>query len=76
MMQKMRRYIQAFSKEEEKEKEGLEKTDTAKESIPENPKLRFKNRRSLAGWQMIRHSALGYDMEPEEPEDNQDIKYV
>ncbi|KAM9852171.1 transient receptor potential cation channel subfamily V member 6 [Aulostomus maculatus] len=74
MMQKMRRYIKAFSKEDEKE--GMEKTDTMKGSISGNPKLRPKNRRSLSGWQVIRHSALGLDMEQEEPEDEQDVKYV
>lgn len=46
------------------------------------PKLRPKNRggynkrRSLTGWQMIRHSALGLEMEMEEAEEDQDIKYV
>uniref|UniRef100_A0A8C3ASV5 Transient receptor potential cation channel, subfamily V, member 6 n=1 Tax=Cyclopterus lumpus TaxID=8103 RepID=A0A8C3ASV5_CYCLU len=74
MVQKMRRYVKAFSKDEEREKEGLEKTDTTKGSISGTPKLRPKNhRRSLAGWQMIRHSALGLEMEPEE---DQDIKYL
>lgn len=51
-MQKMRRYVEAFSKEDEKEKEGLEKTDTTKEYLG-----------SLTGWEMIRHSLLGLDME-------------
>lgn len=77
MLQKMRRYVKAFSKDDEKE----EKTDTIKGSISGTPKLRpknrggFNNRRSLTGWQMIRHSALGLEMEQEELED-QDIKYV
>lgn len=80
MLQKMRRYVKAFSKDEEKE--GLEeKTESIKGSISGTPKLRpknrgaFNNRRSLTGWQMIRHSAFGLEMEPEGPED-QDIKYV
>lgn len=78
MLQKMRRYIKAFSKEDEKE----EKTDTIKGSISGTPKLRPKNkgghnnRKSLTGWQMIRHSALGLEMEHEEPQEDQDIKYV
>ncbi|XP_031155360.1 transient receptor potential cation channel subfamily V member 6 [Sander lucioperca] len=77
MLQKMRRYVKAFSKDEEKEKEGLEKFDTIKGSISGTPKLRPKNNaRSLTGWQMIRHSALGLEMEQEEPEEDQDIKYV
>uniref|UniRef100_A0A8D3BV99 Transient receptor potential cation channel, subfamily V, member 6 n=1 Tax=Scophthalmus maximus TaxID=52904 RepID=A0A8D3BV99_SCOMX len=80
MLHKMRRYVKAFSKEEEKE--GMEKTDTIKGSSLENPKLRpknrggFVNRKSLTGWQMIRHSALGLEMEQEEPEEDQDIKHV
>ncbi|XP_068178930.1 transient receptor potential cation channel subfamily V member 6 [Antennarius striatus] len=78
MFQKMRRYIKAFSKEDEKE----ENVDTMKESISGTPKLRpknrglFNNRKSLTGWQMIRHSALGLDMGQEELTDDQDIKYV
>lgn len=78
MFQKMRRYIKAFSKEDEKE----EKTDATKGSMSGTPKLRPKNRggynkrRSLTGWQMIRHSALGLEMEMEEAEEDQDIKYV
>lgn len=78
MLQKMRRYIKAFSKDDEKE----EKTDTTKASLPGSPQLRpknrgrFTNRRSLTGWQMIRHSALGLEIGQEEPEEDQDIKYV
>ncbi|CAJ1062457.1 transient receptor potential cation channel subfamily V member 6 [Xyrichtys novacula] len=77
MFQKMRRYIKAFSKEDEKD----EKTDATKGSMSGTPKLRLKNRgynkrRSLTGWQMIRHSALGLEMEMEETEEDQDIKYV
>lgn len=79
MVQKMRRYIQAFAKDDDsgKEKEEPEKT------IPGSPRLRPKhrgglnlNRKSLTGWQMIRHSALGLGMEQEEPEEDQDIRYV
>ena len=84
MLQKMRRYVKAFSKDEEKEKEkeGLEKTDPTKESMSGTPKLRpknrggFNNRRSLTGWQMIRHSALGLEMEEDELEEDRDIKFV
>ncbi|XP_039973448.1 transient receptor potential cation channel subfamily V member 6 [Xiphias gladius] len=81
MLQKMRRYIKAFSKEDEKETEGFEKTDTIKGSSSGSPNLRPKNkggfnRRTLTGWQMIRHSALGLEMEQEEPEEDQDIKHV
>lgn len=78
MLQKMRRYIKVFSKEDEKD----EKTDTVKGSISGTPQLRSKtrggfiNRKSLMGWQMIRHSALGLEFGQEESEDDQDIKYV
>lgn len=79
MLQKMRRYIKAFSKEEEGREE---KTDTLKGSHSGTPQLRhknrggFNNRRSLTGWQMIRHSTLGLEFGNEELEDEQDIKYV
>uniref|UniRef100_A0A4W5Q878 Transient receptor potential cation channel, subfamily V, member 6 n=1 Tax=Hucho hucho TaxID=62062 RepID=A0A4W5Q878_9TELE len=67
LVQKMRRYVQAFSKDEDqsKEREEMENTDTSK-----GP----GNRKSLAFWQMIRHSALGLDMEQEEPEDDQEVR--
>uniref|UniRef100_A0A8C7DRD5 Transient receptor potential cation channel, subfamily V, member 6 n=1 Tax=Oncorhynchus kisutch TaxID=8019 RepID=A0A8C7DRD5_ONCKI len=77
LVQKMRRYIQAFSKDEDqsKEREEMEKTDMSKG--PGSPVIRPKhrggidgNRKSLARWQMIRHSALGLDVEQEEPEDD------
>lgn len=72
MMQKMRRYIKAFSKEDEKEKEGLENSDTAKGS------LKLRNKKAGEMWEVIRHSALGLEMEKEkeEPEEDQNIKYV
>ena len=79
MLQKMRRYIKAFSKEDEKE--GWDKMDTIKGSSSGTPTLRpktrggFGNRKTLTGWQMIRHSALGLEMEQEDPED-QDIQHV
>lgn len=75
----MRRYIKAFSKEEDGKEE---KTDAPKGSHSGTPQLRhknrggFNNRRSLTGWQMIRHSALGLEFGNEELEDEQDIKYV
>lgn len=78
MFLKMRRYIKAFTNEDEKE----EKTDTMKGSMAGTPKLRpknkagFNNRKSLSGWQMIRNSALGLEIGQEEPEEDLDIKYV
>lgn len=78
MIQKMRRYIKAFSKEDEKEE--LEKSDTTKGSNPGTPKLRPKTKedrrgRPLSGWQLIRNSALGLGMEQHEPDD-EDVKFV
>lgn len=75
MMQKMRRYVKVFSNLDEKE--GLEKSDSMKET----PKLRPKNRgncnkKAQAGWEMIRHSALCLEMEQEELGEMQDIRYV
>lgn len=79
MVQKMRRYIKAFSKEDETEA----KTDTAKGFTPTLPQPGLKakeglpsNRKSLTGWERVRHSALGLQFGWEEPEDDQDIKYV
>lgn len=74
----MRRYIKAFSKEVETEA----KADGVKEFFPEPAQFRLKtreglpNRKSLTGWQMIRHSTLGLEFGQEEPEEDQDIKYV
>ncbi|XP_072250163.1 transient receptor potential cation channel subfamily V member 6 [Leuresthes tenuis] len=75
MMQKMRRYVKVFSKEDEKEKEGPEKSDTMKGTPMLRPKNKgCNNRRALAGWEVIRHSALGLEMEQQEPEEA--IRYV
>ncbi|CAL1610945.1 unnamed protein product [Knipowitschia caucasica] len=75
MMQKMRRYIKAF----QEEKEGQEKSDPMKDSHTDSPQLRPKIRdhgrgRPMSGWQIIRNSALGLNMEPFEPEN--DVKFV
>ncbi|XP_026226312.1 transient receptor potential cation channel subfamily V member 6 [Anabas testudineus] len=79
-MQKMRRYVKAFSREDEKEKVGFEKTDKMKKSTSVNAPVRSKNsgksKASLSGWQMIRLSALGYEMEREYQGEDDDIKYV
>lgn len=76
MLQKMRRYIKAF----QDDKEGLEKSDPMKSSNSETPKLRPKTReerrgRPVSGWQIIRNSALGLDMEQIEMDD-ENIKFV
>uniref|UniRef100_A0A673AFV6 Transient receptor potential cation channel, subfamily V, member 6 n=1 Tax=Sphaeramia orbicularis TaxID=375764 RepID=A0A673AFV6_9TELE len=49
MMQKMRRYVKAFSKDDEKEKEGLEKSDSMKGSSAGTPRLRPKTERIEGG---------------------------
>lgn len=78
-MQKMRRYVKAFSKETEKDKQEFEKTDKMKGSRSGTPHARPKNggksKGSLA-WQMIRLSALGYEMEREYQGEDDDLKYV
>ncbi|XP_037129116.1 transient receptor potential cation channel subfamily V member 6 [Syngnathus acus] len=71
LMQKMRRYIKVFAREDEKEEqEGTEKARKG------NVKVTPRNTRSLTGWQLIRQSALGGNGELEEPEDEQDIQFV
>ncbi|XP_014896252.1 transient receptor potential cation channel subfamily V member 6 [Poecilia latipinna] len=76
MMQKMRRYVKVFSSLDEKE--GVEKSDSAKDS----PVLRHKNtgkRKAQEGWDMIRNSAFGLEMEQmeqKEPMEIQDIRYI
>ncbi|TWW79150.1 Transient receptor potential cation channel subfamily V member 5, partial [Takifugu flavidus] len=77
LFQKMRRYIKAFSKEDDTDA----KTDTTKDFIPEPTQFGLKtteslNRKSLTGWQMIRHSTLGLEFGQEDPEQDQDIKYL
>uniref|UniRef100_A0A7N6BHP9 Ion transport domain-containing protein n=1 Tax=Anabas testudineus TaxID=64144 RepID=A0A7N6BHP9_ANATE len=76
----LRRYVKAFSREDEKEKVGFEKTDKMKKSTSVNAPVRSKNsgksKASLSGWQMIRLSALGYEMEREYQGEDDDIKYV
>lgn len=75
MMQKMRRYVKVFSSLDEKE--GNEKSDTMKETPMLRPKNRgYGNRKAQAGWEMIRNSALGLEIEQEEPGEMQDIRYV
>ncbi|XP_076746173.1 transient receptor potential cation channel subfamily V member 6 isoform X2 [Maylandia zebra] len=69
MMQKMRRYVNVFSKEDEKETEGDENSD-----FKGTLKLRLKNKGGW--WELVRHSALGLEMEQDEPEEEQSIKYV
>ncbi|CDQ77902.1 unnamed protein product [Oncorhynchus mykiss] len=62
LVQNMRRYVQAFSKDEDqsKEREEMENTDTSKG--PGN----------LPFWQMIHLNSLGLDMEQEE--DDQEVR--
>uniref|UniRef100_A0A669E413 Transient receptor potential cation channel, subfamily V, member 6 n=1 Tax=Oreochromis niloticus TaxID=8128 RepID=A0A669E413_ORENI len=69
MLQKMRRYINVFSKEDEKETEAEENSD-----FKGTLKLRLKNKGGW--WELVRHSALGLEMEQDEAEEEQDIKYV
>lgn len=77
LFQKMRRYIKAFSKDDDTDA----KTDAMKDFIAEPARLSFKttgfsNRNSLTGWEMIRQSTLGLEFGQEKPEEDKDIKYV
>uniref|UniRef100_A0A669BQX8 Transient receptor potential cation channel, subfamily V, member 6 n=1 Tax=Oreochromis niloticus TaxID=8128 RepID=A0A669BQX8_ORENI len=63
------RYINVFSKEDEKETEAEENSD-----FKGTLKLRLKNKGGW--WELVRHSALGLEMEQDEAEEEQDIKYV
>uniref|UniRef100_A0A3Q1IUS1 Ion transport domain-containing protein n=1 Tax=Anabas testudineus TaxID=64144 RepID=A0A3Q1IUS1_ANATE len=71
-IQKMRRYVEAFARDDDKQKDGLEKTDTTKESVSGVPVFTskdsngFNSRGSLTGWEMIRHSLLGLESEQKE----------
>lgn len=73
----MWRYIKAFSKDQIEANR-----DRVKGLIPTLPHStlkvgeEFPNRKSLTGWQIIRHSVLGLEFGQEEPEDDQDIKYM
>lgn len=73
MMQKMRRYVKVFSSMNEME--GSEKSDSTKD-VPVRERQNTGKRKAQAGWEMIRNSALGLEMEQEEPMDIQDIRYV
>ena len=79
MFHKMRRYAKAFARDDDggKEKEDLEKGPDSLRLRPKHRGGLNPNRKSLAGWQMIRNSALGLDMEQQDAlEDDQDIRYV
>ncbi|XP_041845142.1 transient receptor potential cation channel subfamily V member 6 [Melanotaenia boesemani] len=74
LMKKMERYVKLFLKDE-KEGDGLEKSDTMKQT-PLVRKRQYNNKKAQAGWELIRNSALGLEMEQEEPEVDQGIRYV
>ena len=78
MFQKMRRYMKAFAREDDggKEKEDPEKGSGTLRLRPKHRGGLNVNRKSLAGWQMIRNSALGLEMDQDALEDDQDIRYV
>ncbi|CAL8247347.1 unnamed protein product [Lota lota] len=76
MVEKLRRYINAFTKDVEggaAEREEVEKGGEC------GPELRNNKRKAHAGWQAIRRSILSMDLEPEyeeEEEEVQDIRFV
>lgn len=61
MVHKMRQYIKTFSKAEEKDLEKNNATPSGTARI--RCKKQNSNKGSLTGWQIIRNSALGFEME-------------
>ncbi|KAF3692052.1 Transient receptor potential cation channel subfamily V member 5 [Channa argus] len=82
MLHKMRKYVKAFSKEDEKEKEEFEKADRTIASTSGTPSIRSQNnsrcssRGNQSMWELVRHSALGFEMEQKWLEEDEDIRYV
>lgn len=78
MVQKMRRYISAFSKDDEKEKHEFSRSDTNTPTVTSEDSSKFDNSGILSGWNMIRHSTLGCKMEQTRLEEDgeEDIRYV
>uniref|UniRef100_A0A8C5ANX0 Transient receptor potential cation channel, subfamily V, member 6 n=2 Tax=Gadus morhua TaxID=8049 RepID=A0A8C5ANX0_GADMO len=80
MVQKMRRYINAFAKDGEGGAAEREEGEKGGESGG-GPELRSnKQRRGFnkvhAGWQAIRRSALSMDLEPEYEEEEQEVRDI
>lgn len=71
-MQKMRRYIKAFANDDKNKNGESEKTDKTKES-PNLRSKKFSSMGKLSGWQLIRLSALGYEMEKQLQGEGEDI---
>ncbi|KAL2083978.1 hypothetical protein ACEWY4_019496 [Coilia grayii] len=86
LVQKMRRYMGVFAKDEgqARDKEEPQKTETSSDPAPEEapPKATPRggadlNRRSLWAWQKIRQSTLFFDTEKDSQfDEGQDIQYV
>ncbi|KAM6968297.1 transient receptor potential cation channel subfamily V member 6 [Aplochiton taeniatus] len=81
LAQKLGHYVQAFVKTDNIG-HWEEKTDKSKRPCPGSPMIRTKHcgafdgsRKSMACWQKIRHSVLGVELELEEPEEDQGIRY-
>lgn len=74
LVQKMKRYINAFSKDGEsaKEMEETGKSDSGNDPTPESYMARTKSR-SHKCWQLIRQSI---ECEKEENVDSPDFKYI
>ena len=73
--------MSAFSKDDEASKEEAAKeADKAKETsrAVRPPKFRgiLSPNRRLTGWEIIRNSALGLEPDPEEPAEEQEVKYL
>ena len=81
LVQKMRRYISVFTKDDDqvRHKEEPEKIDPSSDPVSGEALTKpiqrggaNPNRKSLRGWQKIRQSTLGFDTDC----DGQDIQYV
>lgn len=79
-MQKIRRYVNLFSKNDESDKkEGGERNDMAHESVDMKSMQNDGsngNRKSVLCWQIIRHSLLGLELENEDHLDAQEMRPV
>ncbi|XP_030639337.1 transient receptor potential cation channel subfamily V member 6 [Chanos chanos] len=83
LVQKIRRYIHVFSKDEEpaREKQDGEKSDGFGDPVagdsPATPsEIGRASQKGQRGWEMIRKSALGLEAENEEHAEEHEIKYV
>lgn len=79
-MQKVRRYVNVFAKNDDSDKkdghEGLDMAHDAADTKSMQNDSTDAKRKSLICWQIVRHSLLGLDLENEEHLDAQEMKPV